>query len=224
MSTVPPLAPTALGVALTARLRHGRRADTNLDGFGLGAPREGAHLGQARGNAGIEPHGRPAAARPRFGRLQRPERRRKRDLRAVLDWNATRLGDVGGDFDRSVQRDHRVVGKQGDGRVGRGRERGLVAPDEQRREHQADRAQRRPAGDGPRATETRWRCGASMAAKNIKRMRRPAQPPTHSDVHGYAMAVLLVALAVMLTLMTVAMPVWRQQARSASARRNSCSA
>ena len=34
-----------------------------------------------------------------------------------------------------------------------------------------------------------------------------------SDARGYAMAVLLVAMAVMLTLMSVAMPVWRQQAR-----------
>jgi type II secretory pathway pseudopilin PulG len=37
--------------------------------------------------------------------------------------------------------------------------------------------------------------------------------PTDSDAQGYAMAVLLVAVAVMLTLMTVAMPVWRQQAK-----------
>jgi type II secretory pathway pseudopilin PulG len=44
-------------------------------------------------------------------------------------------------------------------------------------------------------------------------MTRPAQIATGTDAGGYAMAVLLVALAVMLTLMTVAMPVWRQQAR-----------
>jgi type II secretory pathway pseudopilin PulG len=50
-----------------------------------------------------------------------------------------------------------------------------------------------------------------MAAKNSKRMRRAASIPTESDARGYAMAVLLVAMAVMLTLMTVAMPVWRQQ-------------
>ena len=50
-----------------------------------------------------------------------------------------------------------------------------------------------------------------MPAKNSKRMRNPADILAHSDARGYAMAVLLVALAVMLTLMTVAMPVWRQQ-------------
>ena len=42
-------------------------------------------------------------------------------------------------------------------------------------------------------------------------MRRPAQDPALSDARGYAMAVLLVGIAVMLVLMTVAMPVWRQQ-------------
>jgi type II secretory pathway pseudopilin PulG len=42
-------------------------------------------------------------------------------------------------------------------------------------------------------------------------MRNRADILAQSDVRGYAMAVLLVALAVMLTLMTVAMPVWRQQ-------------
>lgn len=44
-------------------------------------------------------------------------------------------------------------------------------------------------------------------------MSRPAQLTRDSDARGYAMAVLLVALAVMMTLMTMAMPVWRQQAR-----------
>jgi type II secretory pathway pseudopilin PulG len=52
-----------------------------------------------------------------------------------------------------------------------------------------------------------------MAVKNSKPMTRPAQNPTDTGASGYAMAVLLVALAVMLTLMTMAMPVWRQQAR-----------
>lgn len=42
-------------------------------------------------------------------------------------------------------------------------------------------------------------------------MRDPAVVLARSDARGYAMAVLLVGLAVMLTLMTVAMPVWRQQ-------------
>ncbi len=50
-----------------------------------------------------------------------------------------------------------------------------------------------------------------MADKNSKRMRSPASTPAQSDERGYAMAVLLVGMAVMLTLMTVAMPVWRQQ-------------
>ncbi|WP_239493374.1 type II secretion system protein [Luteitalea sp. TBR-22] len=44
-------------------------------------------------------------------------------------------------------------------------------------------------------------------------MRPPEQTPALSDARGYAMAVLLVALAVMLTLMTMAMPVWKQQAK-----------
>lgn len=42
-------------------------------------------------------------------------------------------------------------------------------------------------------------------------MRDPVIILLRSDARGYAMAVLLVAVAVMLTLMTVAMPVWRQQ-------------
>ncbi len=50
-----------------------------------------------------------------------------------------------------------------------------------------------------------------MADKNTKGMTRPAQAPAQSDERGYAMAVLLVGIAVMLILMTVAMPVWRQQ-------------
>ncbi len=49
-----------------------------------------------------------------------------------------------------------------------------------------------------------------MPGKDSKRLRDPAHI-LHSDARGYAMAVLLVAVAVMLTLMTVAMPVWRQQ-------------
>jgi type II secretory pathway pseudopilin PulG len=44
-------------------------------------------------------------------------------------------------------------------------------------------------------------------------MRTAGRFTRDSDARGYAMAVLLVALAVMLTLMTMAMPVWRQQAR-----------
>ncbi|WP_396623384.1 hypothetical protein [Luteitalea sp.] len=44
-------------------------------------------------------------------------------------------------------------------------------------------------------------------------MRPPDQTPAVSDARGYAMAVLLVALAVMLTLMSMAMPVWKQQAK-----------
>ncbi len=52
-----------------------------------------------------------------------------------------------------------------------------------------------------------------MTVKNSKGMRRPAPLSAPSDASGYAMAVLLVGLAVMLTLMTMAMPVWRQQAR-----------
>ncbi len=42
-------------------------------------------------------------------------------------------------------------------------------------------------------------------------MTRPAEAPAQSDERGYAMAVLLVGIAVMLILMSVAMPVWRQQ-------------
>lgn len=52
-----------------------------------------------------------------------------------------------------------------------------------------------------------------MAAKNTKRMRSPELDSAQSDARGFAMAVLLVGIAVMLTLMTMAMPVWRQQVK-----------
>jgi type II secretory pathway pseudopilin PulG len=57
------------------------------------------------------------------------------------------------------------------------------------------------------------RRSASMTGKNTKRMRRRAVVTKTAGERGYAMAVLLVGIAVMLTLMTVAMPVWRQQQR-----------
>lgn len=44
-------------------------------------------------------------------------------------------------------------------------------------------------------------------------MRSPELDSALSDARGFAMAVLLVGIAVMLTLMTVALPVWRQQAK-----------
>ena len=65
-----------------------------------------------------------------------------------------------------------------------------------------------------RATKERFRsCASIRGAKDNTLMGLGGQGSRWRNEQGYAMAALLVMLAVMAVLMSVAMPVWRQQAR-----------
>ncbi len=152
----------------------------------------------------VEDDRRFAVRRADLGRNHRAERRGEGHHRPVLHGVAAALEHARGDLGGAVDREHLRVRREPDRRARRRVERRLLARRRERcRQGQSGHRRRSPA----RRVESQvWYHGSRSAVYYMKRAGQAG-----SRTAGYAMAALLVAIAVMGVAMTVALPAWRQQ-------------
>ena len=141
---------------------------------------------------------------------------RERDGRAVLNGRAARLEHRRANFGRPVRLDDRACRRQRDRRCLRRKQRHLVARHGQIPRRRRANAHRRRFPDRPSPVmmeSIRIEMSNYNSPMNLAAKASAGLPRRSARGGGYAMAALLVGLAVMAVMLSVAMPTWSHMIR-----------